>query len=198
PLNLTGSTLTVSMADPTNDLALNEDKFLTGYDVHATVAPTKSIKKAIDRLLDKKHGHGEVLSKHPGHQVEVLKEHERVDLKELARAASEDAPVIAFVNALFAEAIRRRANDVHIEPYEKYIRVRFRVDGVLQEVMKPPVQLRNLIASRIKVMADLDIAERRLAQDGRIKLKMDGGREFDVRVSIMPGAVGEKVVLRIL
>ncbi len=198
PLNLNGSTLTVSMADPTNHLALNEVKFLTGYDVQATVAPTKLIKKAIDRLLDKKDAYGEALSKLPGHRVEVLKEQESIDLQELERAASEDAPVITFVNAIFAEAIRRRANDVHIEPYEKYIRIRFRIDGVLQEVMKPPVQLRNLIASRIKIMAGLDVAERRLAQDGRIKLKMDPGREIDVRVSIMPGPVGEKVVLRIL
>jgi type IV pilus assembly protein PilB len=198
PLNLNGSTLTVSMADPTNYLALNEVKFLTGYDVHATVAPMKSIKKAIDRLLDKKDAYSEALSKLPGHQVEVLKEQEPVDLQELERAASEDAPVITFVNAIFAEAIRRRADDVHIEPYEKYIRVRFRIDGKLQEVMKPPVQLRDVIASRIKIMADLDIAERRLAQDGRIKLKIDSGREIDVRVSIMPGPVGEKVVLRIL
>src|SRR5207249_3662194 len=160
PLNLSGSTLTVSMADPTNYLALNEVKFLTGYDVRATVAPTKSIQKAIDRLLDKKDAFNDALSNLPSHQVEVLKE-EPVDLQELKRAASEDAPVITFVNAIFAEAIRRRANDVHIEPYEKYIRVRFRIDGMLQEVMKPPVQLRDVIASRIKIMADLDIAERR-------------------------------------
>jgi type IV pilus assembly protein PilB len=198
PLNLSGSTLTVSMADPTNYLALNEVKFLTGYDVRATVAPTKSIQKAIDRLLDKKDAVSDALSKLPGHQVEVLKEQEPVNLQELERAASEDAPVITFVNAIFAEAIRRRANDVHIEPYEKYIRVRFRIDGVLQEVMKPPVQLKNVIVSRLKVMADLDIAERRLAQDGRIKLKMGPGREIDVRVSIMPTLAGEKVVLRIL
>jgi type IV pilus assembly protein PilB len=198
PLNLNGSTLTVSMADPTNHLALNEVKFLTGYDVHTTVAPAKSIQKAIDRLLDKKDAYGEGVSKLPGHQIEVLKEQEPVDLQELERAAREDAPVITFVNAIFAEAIRRRANDVHIEPYEKYVRVRFRIDGVLQEVMKPPVQLKNVIAARIKIMADLDIAERRLAQDGRIKLKIGPGREIDVRVSIMPGLVGEKVVLRIL
>jgi len=198
PLNLNGSTLTVSMADPTNFLALNEVKFLTGYDVRATVASAKKIQRAIDRLLERKDAYSEALSKLSGNQFEVLREQELIDLQELERAASEDAPVITFVNAIFAEAIKRRASDVHLEPYEKYIRVRFRIDGVLQEVMKPPVQLKNVLVSRIKIMADLDIAERRLAQDGRIKLKVGPGREVDVRVSIVPTMAGEKVVLRIL
>jgi type IV pilus assembly protein PilB len=198
PLNLSGSTLTVSMADPTNFLALNEVKFLTGYDVRATVASAKKLQRAIDRLLDKKDPYSEVLSKLSGNQFEIMREQELVDLQELERAASEDAPVITFVNAIFAEAVKHRASDVHIEPYEKYLRVRFRIDGVLQEVMKPPAQLKNVLVSRIKIMADLDIAERRLAQDGRIKLKMGPGREIDVRVSIIPTMAGEKVVLRIL
>jgi len=198
PLNLSGSTLTVSMADPTNFLALNEVKFLTGYDVRATVASVKTLQRAIDRLFDKQNAYSEALSKLSGNQFEILREQELVDLQELERAANEDAPVITFVNAIFAEAVKHRASDVHIEPYEKYIRVRFRIDGVLQEVMKPPVQLKNVMVSRIKIMADLDIAERRLAQDGRIKLKMGPGREIDVRVSILPTMAGEKVVLRIL
>ena len=199
PLNLSGSTLTVSMADPTNFLALNEVKFLTGYDIRATVAPAKALQKAIDRLFDKKEGYSEALTKLSGsNQFEVMHEQELVDLQELERAANEDAPVITFVNALFAEAIKRRASDVHIEPYEKIFRVRFRIDGVLQEVMKPPVQLKNVIVSRIKIMSELDIAERRLAQDGRIKLRMGPARDIDVRVSIVPTMAGEKVVLRIL
>lgn len=199
PLALNGSTLTVSMADPTNFLALNEVKFLTGYDIRATVAAPKALQKAIDRLLDHKGAYSEALSKLSApNQFEVVKEAEIVDLQELERAASEDAPVITFVNAIFAEAIKRRASDVHIEPYEKFFRVRFRIDGVLQEVMKPPPHLKNVVVSRIKIMADLDIAERRLAQDGRIKLGMGPGREVDVRVSIVPTMAGEKVVLRIL
>jgi len=199
PLNLSGSTLTVSMADPTNFLALNEVKFLTGYDVRATVSETKALQKVIDRLFERKEAYSEALSKLSGtNQFEVMREQELVDLQELERAANEDAPVITFVNAMFAEAVKRRASDVHIEPYEKIFRVRFRIDGVLQEVMKPPVQLKNVIVSRIKIMAELDIAERRLAQDGRIKLKMGPGREIDVRVSIVPTMAGEKVVLRIL
>jgi len=198
PLSVNGSTLTVSMADPTNFLALNEVKFLTGFDVRATVAPPKKLQRAIDRLLDKKDPYSEVLSKLSSNDFEIMREHELVDLQELERAANEDAPVITFVNAIFAEAIKRRASDVHVEPYERYIRVRFRIDGVLQEVMKPPVQLKNVLVSRIKIMADLDIAERRLAQDGRIKLKMGPGREIDVRVSVVPTMAGEKVVLRIL
>ncbi len=200
PLAVNGSTLTVSMADPTNFLALNEVKFLTGYDVRATIAPPKSLQKAIDRLFEKKGAYTEALNKlsAPNQQFEIVKEAELVDLQELERAASEDAPVITFVNAIFAEAIKRRASDVHIEPYEKFFRVRFRIDGVLQEVMKPPPHLRNVVVSRIKIMAELDIAERRLAQDGRIKLGMGPGREIDVRVSIVPTMGGEKVVLRIL
>ncbi|MGH7897512.1 MAG: type IV-A pilus assembly ATPase PilB [Candidatus Binatia bacterium] len=197
PLTLSGSTLTVSMADPTNILGLNEVKFLSGYDVRATVASARALQKALDRLYGNRSAASEALSKLSGNQLEVLKEQEVVDLEELERA-SEDAPVITFVNAIFAEAIRRRASDVHIEPYEKIFRVRFRIDGVLQEVMKPPPQLKNVIVSRIKIMADLDIAERRLAQDGRIKLRMGPGREIDVRVSIVPTLGGEKVVLRIL
>jgi type IV pilus assembly protein PilB len=198
PLSLIGSTLTVSMADPTNFLALNEVKFLTGYDVRATVASAKALQRAIDRLLDRKEAYSEALSKLSGDHFEVMHERELVDLAELERAASEDAPVITFVNALFAEAVKRRASDIHVEPYEKFLRIRFRIDGVLQEVMKPPPQLKNVIVSRIKIMAELDIAERRLAQDGRIKLRMGPGHEIDVRVSILPALAGEKVVLRIL
>ena len=197
PLNLSGSTLTVSMADPTNVLGLNEVKFVTGYDVRATVAPAKAIQRTIDRLFKGQSAAADALSKMSGDSLEVLKEQDLVDLDALERA-SEDAPVVTFVNAIFAEAIKRRASDVHIEPYERIFRVRFRVDGVLQEVMKPPVQLKNVVVSRIKIMAELDIAERRMAQDGRIKLKMGAGREIDVRVSIIPIMSGEKVVLRIL
>jgi type IV pilus assembly protein PilB len=197
PLTLVGSTLTVAMADPTNYLVVNEVKFLTGYDVRVTVAPARALAKAIERCLEDPNRFSSVLQRVDGGQFEVLREPETVDLLELERA-SEDAPVVSLVNAIFADAIKKRASDVHIEPYEKIFRVRFRIDGVLQEIMKPPVKLKNAIVSRIKILADLDVAERRLAQDGRIRLRMGPGREIDVRVSILPTFAGEKVVLRIL
>ncbi|MGH7858922.1 MAG: GspE/PulE family protein, partial [Candidatus Binatia bacterium] len=197
PLTLVGSTLTVTMADPSNYVVINEAKFLTGYDVRVTVASAKAIERVIGRLFDRDNPYSTVLNKIDGTQFEVLREQETVDILELERA-SEDAPVIALVNAIFADAVKKRASDVHIEPYEKIFRVRFRIDGVLQEIMKPPLKLKSAIVSRIKILADLDVAERRLAQDGRIKLRMGPGRDVDVRVSIVPTFAGEKAVLRIL
>ena len=129
--------------------------------------------------------------------VELVKAEEDVDVKELERA-TEDAPVVRLVNAILTSAIKRRASDIHLEPYEKMFRVRYRVDGVLEEIMKPPLKLRNAITSRIKVMAQLDIAERRLPQDGRIKLKFGPGQDMDFRVSVLPTIFGEKIVLRLL
>ena len=197
PLSLIGSTLTVAMADPTNIVIINEVKFLTGYDVRVSVAPERAIEKAIERLFENKNVYGNVLDRIDSANFEVMREQESVDLYELEQA-SEDAPVIALVNALFADAIKKRASDVHVEPYEKFFRVRFRIDGVLQEIMKPPVKLKNAIVSRIKILSELDVAERRLAQDGRIRLRMGPGRDVDVRVNIIPTFAGEKVVMRIL
>jgi type IV pilus assembly protein PilB len=128
---------------------------------------------------------------------EVIADDDDVDISELARE-SEDAPVVKLVNLILTDAIKKLASDIHIEPYEKEFRVRYRIDGVLYEVMKPPLKLRNAITSRIKIMSELDIAERRLPQDGRIKLKMGRGKEMDYRVSVLPTLFGEKVVLRLL
>jgi type IV pilus assembly protein PilB len=129
--------------------------------------------------------------------MEVVQESDDVNLQELQQATM-DAPVVTLVNAILADAAKRRCSDIHIEPYEKVFRVRFRVDGVLQEIMSPPLRLKNALVSRLKVMAGLDIAERRLTQDGRIKLKMGTGGELDIRVSILPTLFGEKVVMRLL
>lgn len=129
--------------------------------------------------------------------MEVIEETDDINLQELQQATME-APVVTLVNAILADAAKRRASDIHIEPYEKIFRVRFRVDGVLQEIMSPPLRLKNPLVSRLKVMAGLDIAERRLTQDGRIKLKMGMGGELDIRVSILPTLFGEKVVMRLL
>lgn len=198
PISLSGSTLTLAMCDPSNLVAINEVKFLTGYDVKVAVAATASVMAAIRRFYDEGSNVEEVLAEVAGQQeVEVVKEEEEVDLKDLERA-TEDAPVVRLVNAVLMSAIKRQASDIHFEPYEKVFRVRFRVDGVLEEIMKPPLKLKNAITSRIKVMANLDIAERRLPQDGRIKLKLGGGKDMDFRVSVLPTIFGEKIVLRLL
>src|SRR5213076_2098226 len=134
----------------------------------------------------------EVLSQLGNDSLELLHGEAEIDLKELERA-TEEAPVVRLVNALLTDAIRKRASDVHVEPYEKMLRVRFRIDGVLYEIMQPPLRLKNALTSRIKVMAQLDIAERRLPQDGRIKMKLAGNKEMDFRVSVLPTMFGEKV-----
>ncbi|MGH7803323.1 MAG: GspE/PulE family protein, partial [Candidatus Binatia bacterium] len=197
PIGLSGSTLTIAMADPSNLLAVNEVKFLTGYDVKVVLAPVSVLRKAIDRFYDSGvAAYDEVLNKLESDNVEVIRD-EQVDLKELERA-TEEAPVVKLVNALMIDAIKKRASDIHVEPFEKMMRVRFRIDGVLYEIMKPPLKLRAALTSRIKIMAQLDIAERRLPQDGRIKLRLPGSKEMDFRVSVLPTIFGEKIVLRLL
>jgi type IV pilus assembly protein PilB len=197
PVSLNRTSLTLAMADPSNLVAINEVKFLTGFDVRAAIAGPLSIERAIERYYDKAINYGEVLSALGNEDMEVVRGETEVDLKQLEKA-TEEAPVVKLVNALLSDAIKKRASDIHIEPYEKILRVRFRVDGVLYEIMQPPVKLKNAITSRIKVMASLDIAERRLPQDGRIKVKLGGGGEIDMRVSTLPTLFGEKVVLRLL
>jgi len=196
PLRLVGSTLTVAMPDPTNLIAINEAKFITGYAIRVALAPPSEIKK----LLEKRFGsvsYDEVLKKFGGNEMEVIRDEEDVSLQEL-QAATNEAPVVTLVNAVLADAAKRGASDIHIEPYEKIFRIRFRVDGVLHEIMTPPPKLKNALISRLKVMSNLDIAERRLTQDGRIKLKMGGGQELDIRVSVLPTLFGEKIVMRLL
>jgi type IV pilus assembly protein PilB len=198
PINLSGSSLTVAMSDPSNIVAINEVKFLTGYDVKVAVACVSSITAAITQFYDQGGGeYDEVLTEIEGEDVELVDKDEEIDLKELERA-TEDAPVVRLVNAILSSAIKRKASDIHLEPFERMFRVRFRVDGVLEEIMRPPLKLKNAITSRLKVMASLDIAERRLPQDGRIKLKLGRGQEMDFRVSVLPTIFGEKIVLRLL
>ena len=197
PISLSGSTLTLAMSDPSNLVAINEVKFLTGYDVKVAVAATNSVSATIAGLYDGGQDYNEVLAQVESEDLELVKEEEEIDLKELERA-TEDAPVVRLVNAILTSAIKRRASDIHLEPFEKMFRVRYRVDGVLEEIMKPPLKLKNAITSRIKVMAALDIAERRLPQDGRIKLKVGPGQDMDFRVSVLPTIFGEKIVLRLL
>jgi type IV pilus assembly protein PilB len=197
PVNRAGSTLILATADPSNIFAIDDIKFLTGYNVEVVVASEVAIKAAIDKYYDKSASFADVMSDLDVEDLELIQDEDDVDVGELARE-SEDAPVVKLVNLILTDAVKRNASDIHIEPYEKEFRARYRVDGMLYEVMKPPMKLRNAITSRLKIMAELDIAERRLPQDGRIKLKMGRGKEMDFRVSTLPTLFGEKVVLRLL
>ncbi|MBI5468737.1 MAG: type IV-A pilus assembly ATPase PilB [Deltaproteobacteria bacterium] len=198
PVSRTGSTLVVAMADPSNIFAIDDIKFLTGYNVEPLVAADASIKAAIEKLYETPEmGLEGVLTEFDDGEMELIHDEEEIDLMDLKKAV-EDAPVVKLVNLILTDAIKKGASDIHIEPYEKSFRVRYRVDGVLSEVMKPPMKLKNAIVSRIKIMSQLDIAERRLPQDGRIKLKLSKNKEMDYRVSVLPTLFGEKVVLRLL
>jgi len=198
PINRAGSTLVVAMADPSNYQVVDDLKFLTNYNIEVVVASEQSIKEAIDRYYQTATTTAEdILQDFDDSDIAIAEDEENVDLNELAKA-TEDAPVIRLVNLILTDAIKKNASDIHVEPYEKSFRVRYRIDGVLYEVMKPPMKLKNAITSRIKIMAALDIAERRLPQDGRIKIKLGKGQEMDYRVSVLPTLFGEKVVLRLL
>ncbi|MBI1911332.1 MAG: type IV-A pilus assembly ATPase PilB [Deltaproteobacteria bacterium] len=198
PISRTGSTLVVAMADPSNIFAIDDIKFLTGYNVEPLVASDAAIKAAVERYYETPEmGLEGVLTEFDEGEMEVIKDEEEVDLMDLKKAV-EDAPVVKLVNLILTDAIKKGASDIHIEPYEKSFRVRYRIDGILMEVMKPPMKLKNAIVSRIKIMSQLDIAERRLPQDGRIKLKLSKNKEMDYRVSVLPTLFGEKVCLRLL
>lgn len=197
PIKRAGATLIVAVSDPSNLFAIEDIKFMTGYNVEMVVASESDIKAAIDKNYDQSSSLADVMSDIDLEDLEVVDEHDNVDIGSLEKA-TEDAPVVRMVNAILQDAIRRKASDIHIEPYEKMFRVRYRIDGVLYETMKPPLKLKNAITSRIKIMAELDIAERRLPQDGRIKIKLGGGRDMDFRVSVLPTLFGEKVCMRLL
>jgi type IV pilus assembly protein PilB len=197
PVNRAGSTLILATADPSNIFAIDDIKFLTGYNIEVVVASEEAIKRAVDRFYDQTSSIDDVMADFDDSDLEVIQDEDDLDIGELAKE-SEDAPVVKLVNLILTDAIKKLASDIHIEPYEKEFRVRYRIDGVLYEVMKPPMKLKNAITSRVKIMSELDIAERRLPQDGRIKLKLGRGREMDYRVSVLPTLFGEKTVLRLL
>ena len=209
PINKSGSTLVVAMSDPSNIFAVDDLKFATGHNIEVVVTSERSIRNAIERFYGsqqewedarKAQENTAAVDKLMGDLHDFLIEisgEENIDLNDLERA-SEEAPVIKLVNHLLMDSIRKGASDIHIEPYEKSLRVRYRIDGVLYDIMHPPIKLINAVTSRIKVMSNLDIAERRLPQDGRIKVKMAQNRTMEYRVSVVPTLFGEKVVMRIL
>ncbi len=196
PLKREGRTLTLAMADPTNVSVLDDLKFITRYDIHPVVAGEYTLKNAIDRYYEQTDAQLQSILKDltESEELEVIEEE---DDEDAPSQLADDAPVVKLINGILIEAVRRDASDIHVEPFEKELRVRYRIDGVLEEVMKPPVKLKAALTSRIKIMASLNIAERRVPQDGHIKLKM-GQRVIDFRVSTLPVIFGEKVVLRIL
>src|SRR6187399_527612 len=223
PLSRSGATLTIAMTDPTNVFAMDDIKFMTGYNVEPVVASETEVDEALHRYYGKAavaaasaadaaasagpsalEMASQALENMPGlddpGDVEVLNEFEEISAEALAKQG-EEAPVIKLVNVILMSAIQKGASDIHIEPYEKELRVRYRVDGILYNIMQPPLKLRDAITSRIKIMAKLDIAEKRLPQDGRIKIRyQDGGvnRDIDFRVSCLPTLFGEKIVMRLL
>jgi type IV pilus assembly protein PilB len=205
PVSKTGATLTVAMADPTNVFAMDDITFITGYRVEPVVASEEALREAIDRYYGTTHAMElkkvmEDLSTVEEASLEVLEEEEELDVHDLEQSADE-APVVRLVNLILTDALKRGASDIHVEPYEKSYRVRFRIDGILYEIMNPPMKLKEAIASRLKILAKLDIAEKRLPQDGRIKIKMKFQgklKELDYRVSTLPTLHGEKIVMRLL
>lgn len=247
PVSKVGASLTLAMADPTNVFAMDDIKFMTGFNIEPVIAAESSIQFAIGKyylgsneidIFDaaiaaeaesvmvgngrnghSRNGHSGVVMDEKisaadldvsldrfefddsqGEELEVVEENDEIDLNALTRA-SEDAPVVRLVNVLLVDSLRRGASDIHVEPYEKDFRIRFRIDGVLYDVMHPPLKIRDPLISRLKIMSKLDISEKRLPQDGRIKIKVkidNRSRELDFRVSTLPTLFGEKVVLRLL
>jgi type IV pilus assembly protein PilB len=206
PLSRVGASLTIAMVDPTNVFAMDDIKFMTGFNIEPVVASESSIIEGIDKAYgtSKEEELEQVMQSMndlgEGADVEVQAEEQELELKELEKAADE-APIVKLVNLVLTDAVKRGASDIHMEPYEKEFRVRFRIDGVLQLIMNPPLKLKDAITSRLKIMAKLDISEKRLPQDGRIMLKMQIGgkkKQLDFRVSTLPTLWGEKIVLRLL
>jgi type IV pilus assembly protein PilB len=202
PVAKVGATITIAMSDPSNVFAIDDIKFMTGYNVEPVVASESAIKNAINQYYGESDALQTAMDSLKSMGLEnasldlIHETTEEADIADLKQAV-EDAPVVKLVNAILSEAIDRGSSDIHIEPYEKNFRVRYRIDGMLYDIMQPPPKLRAALSSRIKIMSELDIAERRLPQDGRIKLKIRG-KPVDLRVSTLPTLFGEKIVMRIL
>jgi type IV pilus assembly protein PilB len=204
PLSRVGSALTIAMVDPTNVFAMDDIKFMTGFNIEPVVASEAAIMEGIEKAytVDKQEENLDdiMASMDENVDVELQEEMAEATLADLEKGA-EEAPIVKLVNLILTDAVKRGASDIHIEPYEKEYRVRFRIDGMLQTIMTPPVKLKDPITSRIKIMSKLDISEKRLPQDGRIMMKMvlnGKKKQLDYRVSCLPTLWGEKIVLRLL
>jgi type IV pilus assembly protein PilB len=211
PLSRVGTTLTIASTDPTNVSAMDDIKFMTGFNIEPVVASDTSITEALEKYYGTPHSielkrvFDQIAQVDKENSIDLdleasTEEEQEVSLDELQRS-SEDAPIVRLVNLILSDSLKKEASDIHLEPYEKDFRVRFRIDGILYNMMNPPLKLRDAIISRIKIMAKLDISEKRLPQDGRIKIRTSFNgkqKEVDYRVSTLPTLFGEKVVLRIL
>jgi type IV pilus assembly protein PilB len=210
PLSRVGSTLTIATVDPTNVFAMDDIKFMTGFNVEPVVASEASIIEALEKYYGTPHAielkkvYDEIAQgEKESFELNLeagLEDQEETSIDELQRS-SEEAPIIKLVNLVLSESLKKEASDIHIEPYEKDFRIRFRIDGILYNIMNPPLRLKDAITSRIKIMAKMDISEKRLPQDGRIKIRTSFNgkkKEIDYRVSTLPTLFGEKIVLRIL
>ena len=198
PLRRVGRTLTVAMANPTDLSVIDDLKFVTRFDVDAVVAGEFTLRKAIDKYYEiANDGLGDLLGEWEEEDVEVVEEEDFEFSASQLAAQVEEAPVVRLINGILTDAVKRGASDIHIEPYEHEVRIRYRIDGSLREIVKPPLRMKAALTSRVKILADLNIAERRVPQDGRIKLKI-GRKVIDFRVSTLPTLFGEKIVLRIL
>ncbi|UCH79871.1 MAG: type IV-A pilus assembly ATPase PilB [Nitrospiraceae bacterium] len=200
PVSKNGASLKLAMIDPSNVFAIDDVKFMTGYNVQPVVATESSVKEAIKKHYEQTDGIQSVvddMASLDDSNLDLIKEQEDdIDVNDLQNAG-EEAPIVKLVNLILAEAISRGASDIHVEPYEKELRIRYRVDGILYDIMQPPVKMKAALSSRMKIMSELDISERRLPQDGRIKLRIKGNA-VDLRVSTLPTLFGEKIVMRIL
>jgi len=199
PLRRVGRVLTVAMANPTDASAIDTLKFLTRHDIEPVIVGEYTLRKHLEKYYHVKDEDNlnQLLEQIEGAEFEVLEEREEEVSVAALQAQIDDAPVVRLINGLLLDAIERGVSDIHIEPFEKELRIRYRIDGVLQDVMKPPLKMRPALTSRVKILSQLNIAERRLPQDGRIKLRTKH-KVVDFRVSTLPVIFGEKIVLRIL
>ena len=194
PLKRDGRTLTVAMAEPGNVQVMDDLKFITRCDIVPVIAGEYTLQTALEKYYEKTDAQlASLLEGMEDDDVEIMEDEDEDD----AAMIADDAPVVKLINGLLSDAVRRGVSDIHIEPFEHEIRIRYRLDGALQEVMKPPIKLKAALTSRVKIMSNLNIAERRVPQDGRIKIKV-GKKVIDFRVSTLPVIFGEKIVMRIL
>ncbi|OKY26490.1 MULTISPECIES: type IV-A pilus assembly ATPase PilB [Thalassotalea] len=198
PLFLRGKVLYVAISDPTNLDALEEIQFNTGFTTELVLVDEKALHNCIEKVLEEESGALDISDIDTEELSGIDVQEERNDDEDTATGDKEDAPIVVYINKILLDAIKKGASDLHFEPYEKSYRIRFRVDGILTEVAKPPIALSSRMAARLKVMSKLDIAERRVPQDGRIKLALSKRKSIDFRVSTLPTMWGEKIVMRIL
>ena len=197
PISKAGNNLVLAMTDPSNIFARDDIQFLTRCKVEAVVASEAAVQAAIERSFAGKVTYETIMTEMERDATEGTQANINIQVVDVEKS-KDDAPVIKFVNLLLTEAIKMRASDIHIEPYEKRFRIRFRIDGTLFEKIRPPPGIANAITSRIKIMGGLDISERRRPQDGRLKIRTRDNREIDFRVSVCPTLFGEKIVMRLL